>query len=398
MDQTLDNAPCGYVSFQDDGIIIDINNTLTQLLGYSRDDLVGKGVNMILTISSSIFYNTHLFPLIKLHGKAEEIFMSLLSEQGEHIPVLLNAQRRPEGGTVINECILFRVRERKKYEDEILAAKRQAEDALLRNESLINVTRQLESKSLQLDHKVSRLSALNQNLVEFNKIITHDFQESIRKVQLYASMIEKDHNVDLSRVVGASKRLRSLTDAMKMFVDLQEEPTYSSIDLKFLLSEVKSEVCAAMDFNDLEFELTNLPAIQGFLPQMKLMFYHLLENAIAFRKEDERLKVKVSAIPVQENIYRTTEDKYEYRDFVQITVRDNGQGFDPAYLEYVFGMLKKLNPQSKGLGMGLSYVKRVVDNHHGTITVNSQPGKGSTFVITLPSMPTQTIDMRRAAH
>src|SRR5688500_7047748 len=90
VDPLLDAAPCGFVSFGDDGAIALVNRTLLELLGYERDELLGRHVETILTIAGRIFYQTHLFPLLTLHGRAEEIFLLLRPKGGGEVGALVN--------------------------------------------------------------------------------------------------------------------------------------------------------------------------------------------------------------------------------------------------------------------------------------------------------------------
>ena len=88
VDSLLDTAPCGFVAFADDGTIRAANATLRELLGYGRDDLQGRRLDSILNLGSRIFYQTHFFPLVKLHGRAEEIFLLLRSKSGDDVATL----------------------------------------------------------------------------------------------------------------------------------------------------------------------------------------------------------------------------------------------------------------------------------------------------------------------
>ena len=129
LEDQLDTAPCGFLSFGDDGAVTEANTTLLRMLGYEREELVGEHVERILTVGSRIFYQTHWFPLLRLRGSAEEIFLTLLTRAGESIGMLVNALRRERGGEFSYDCILMRVRQRQKYEDELLRARRTAEEA-----------------------------------------------------------------------------------------------------------------------------------------------------------------------------------------------------------------------------------------------------------------------------
>src|ERR1043165_3019057 len=129
MDDLLNTAPCGFLSFADDGEILMINATLLDSLRYAEDELRGRHVESLLPVASRIFYQTHFFPLLKLHGKVEEIYLSLRAKSGEEVPVLINAVRRERGGVAANDCILVQIRQRNQYEDEILRATKVAEEA-----------------------------------------------------------------------------------------------------------------------------------------------------------------------------------------------------------------------------------------------------------------------------
>jgi sigma-B regulation protein RsbU (phosphoserine phosphatase) len=133
MHDLLQELPCIYFSSSSEGVITDVNVTLTRFLGYERDELVGQKLELIFTLSTRIFQQTHLNPLLKLNGTAEEIYITLQTKVGEELPMLVNA-RRIEGDGGLYHCIYagISVSKRKKFEDEIIAAKNQAEAAFKR--------------------------------------------------------------------------------------------------------------------------------------------------------------------------------------------------------------------------------------------------------------------------
>src|SRR5688500_7595232 len=96
--ELLDHAPCGFVSFGDDGEILVANHTLATMLGYEPDILVGRPVETLLTTPTRIFYQTHFFPMLRLHGRADEMFLTLRSQDGTPVHVLGNASRVERDG------------------------------------------------------------------------------------------------------------------------------------------------------------------------------------------------------------------------------------------------------------------------------------------------------------
>lgn len=132
MDSLLDTIPCGFVSFGDDGRILAANATLLRWLGYDGPDtLNGRHVETLLPVASRIFYQTHFFPLLKLTGQAEEVYLSLRTAEGGELPMLVNAVRHEQNGAWVNDCVFMVVHQRSRYEDEILQARRTAEEARL---------------------------------------------------------------------------------------------------------------------------------------------------------------------------------------------------------------------------------------------------------------------------
>ncbi|HEV2706698.1 MAG TPA: STAS domain-containing protein [Pyrinomonadaceae bacterium] len=137
MDELLNTAPCGFLSFADDGIITTVNATLLGWLAYDEAELVGRHVESVLPPGGRIFYQTHFFPLLKLHGRAEEIYLSLCAASGDLLPVFVNAARRERDGVPANDCVFVPMQQRRRFEDEILSAKKEAEEANRIKDALI---------------------------------------------------------------------------------------------------------------------------------------------------------------------------------------------------------------------------------------------------------------------
>src|SRR5687767_6341819 len=94
MDKLLDRAPCGFLTISDDASITIVNHTLLEWLNYTQDELQGQPIDYILPASSRIFYQTHIFPVLRIHGHIEEVYFPLLRRDGNTIPMLMNAARR----------------------------------------------------------------------------------------------------------------------------------------------------------------------------------------------------------------------------------------------------------------------------------------------------------------
>jgi sigma-B regulation protein RsbU (phosphoserine phosphatase) len=388
----LNIAPCGYLIIQDDGTIVYANHTLLDWIGYTSDELKGKNTEVIFTVATRIFYNTHLFPLIKLHGKAEEIFISLCTKSKKDIPVITNAERRTENGEHSIHCVFLPVHQRRKYEDEILKAKRDAEEALKENKHLEELRHSLENRTLELERQYQKQLSINENLLQFSKIISHDLQEPLHKISIFTDVVSIAHNSDpnprtasaIEKVKSATHRLKTLITGLEGYIAVDAEKAYSDVDLDGLFKVAAAKAKVYRNFDEVQITSENLPTIQGYKTQLELMLFHLIDNSIQFREPSRKLEITISGVALDENLYKITKEKYKFTEHIRLTYSDNGIGFDNKYKDYVFALLKKTDAKAEGLGLGLSLLKKIVDNHRGSVNVESEKGKGSVFTITLP--------------
>ena len=183
-------APCCFFVFDDNGIIKEANETLCTLTGYSRESLLNFSVEKIFTIPTRIFYQTHLFPLLKLQSYAEEIYLTLCTHKGDQLPILCHTTKmmNEQGSRYL--CVGIIVRNRKKYEDELISAKKMAEKALNENTELNKVKEELIHHTETLDRSLTMVNRQNQELMQFNRAVTHDLQEPLRKISLFLNMMQ----------------------------------------------------------------------------------------------------------------------------------------------------------------------------------------------------------------
>lgn len=117
---------------------------------------------------------------------------------------------------------------------------------------------------------------------------------------------------------------------------------------------------------------------------MIILFYELLSNSLKFRSADRPLKVSITSTILQHNQFKALQDRYLYNDHHKIVYSDNGIGFNEKYCDQIFQLFKKLDKDSKGMGVGLTLCKKIVANHKGKLTARSKKGEGCSFVIYLP--------------
>jgi signal transduction histidine kinase len=156
-------------------------------------------------------------------------------------------------------------------------------------------------------------------------------------------------------------------------VNLKEVLQYELQQLQAAYPHIKSAVV-----------FSALPTIKANKNQLQWMFHHLLKNAFDHGVTNNSLELNIQAVIVKENVFNSLEHKYKYVDYVKLSIKDYGPGFDARYSDYIFGVLKRLNLKADKLGFGLAFCKRIVENHFGNIKAEGQTGKGATFTITLP--------------
>jgi sigma-B regulation protein RsbU (phosphoserine phosphatase) len=388
IEEAFDKGPGGYFSFFDNGIISLVNETCCSLLGYDKQELAEKNVETIFTLPTRIFYQTHFFPLVKMQGYAEEIFLSLLTKDGVHLPVLLNAKRIETDKGACIACVFIVVTNRKKFEDELVAARKEAEAALRENTSLLEAKADLQRHTEKLDTQIHVVNQQNHELKQLNHVITHSLKEPVRKILLFADKLKEDllpglaHN-NLSRLTRATIQMRSIVLGLQQYVWLNDAPvSLQMLNLEEAVKKAEEKLREELKENELELQTGPLPAIEADAAQIELLLYHLLSNSVRFKK-GEKAVVTIKASIVQQNRFTNVEGKYQYGDFVKLEVIDEGTGFDPVHTISVFELFKKLQP-NEGIGLGLALCKKITENHFGQISAESSPGKGTIIIIILP--------------
>jgi phosphoserine phosphatase RsbU/P len=389
MQNHFDQAPCLYFSSADDGTLLEVNDRLCHVLQYHREELIGKKSELIFPVATRIFQQTHFFPLLKMQGHAEEIYITLKRKDGEQVPVLINAERRMEGDTAISMHAGIIVYNRKKFEEELIAARKSAEKALNENTDLIKTKQQLQNHTEELSRQVSLVARQNNELSQFSRVVTHDMEEPLRKMTLFCSVLpegyeEKEQKKLLERIKRVSEQMRTILSGLQQYVWLNEAPlTIEHIQFSQLLSFVAKKIEKEFPGTELLIETENPEDFEGDLEQVHLLFYHLLSNAVRFRKDDKAI-VSITCHKVQLNQLKNMEGRYKYVDHTRITITDKGIGFNPALKTQLFELFKRLHNES-GRGVGLAISKKITDNHLGSISIDSKVNEGTTVTIYLPA-------------
>ncbi|MFN2601503.1 MAG: ATP-binding protein [Gemmatimonadaceae bacterium] len=359
MDDLLDRAPCGFVSFGNDGTVLDINTTLLEILGKPRGDIIGKSFESLLTVSSRIFYQTHFFPLLRMKSRVEEIFLTMCtaSSPGD-VAMLANVSARGDADGVVYDCVLMPLRERRKWEDEILRAKRSAEEANRAKSGLISMM------SHDLRTPLGAISG-------YCDLLTMGIRGEMKEAQL----------ADVERIKKSSDYLLSLIDDVLSFARLNagqiDNLSIQSLSADFVLSRTEMLMGTKIEQAGLEYRRENCDTSVSLLAdpdRLQQILLNLLTNAVKFTPRGGRITVSCEVA--------------EGETYIHVT--DTGIGIAPDQLDRIFepfvqaaGTSSTARGPQKGFGLGLAISRELARRMNGDLTATSKLGTGSTFSLCL---------------
>jgi sigma-B regulation protein RsbU (phosphoserine phosphatase) len=358
--------------------------------------LLQQPLKSLFTVSTQIFFETHLYPLLKFNNSLEEIFVTLKKSSGKEVPIILSAKRIIEDGIAENIFSCLTVYNRKNYEEEIIRAKKEAEKALRENTTLSETQKQLQEHVQLLDEKMFLLQQYNDTLKEISYAVSHELQEPVRKLNLFTDMMlhHKTNNWlqnNEHKITGQIHKVKSILSGLQQYVWLDDNTDATTLtDLNEALKEAANKLTTENPEAVVAVQAQGLPKIMAHYVQFVLLFYQLLSNAFKFRHPHRAPEVTISATTINRNQFKLLQNHYSYRSYHKIDVGDNGTGFDPKYASYIFQLFKKLDAGGKGSGIGLTLCKKVILNHNGIITAAGTAEKGSLFTIYLPQEPAGT--------
>ena len=250
-----------------------------------------------------------------------------------------------------------------------------------------NITQRKEQETVlqklneELALRANELMDSNKELERFAYIVSHDLQEPLRMVTSFLQLIEKKygHQLDdkareyISYAVGGAKRMKDLILDMLEFSRVSSSIIkYEQVDLLKTVEEVKLNLLPHIQNDNATIIVGNLPKIKCIRSQMFQLMQNLIGNALKYKHRDREAIVEISSI--------------EHDTEWEIKISDNGIGIDAKYFEKIFVIFQRLHTKSdySGTGIGLAICKKIVDRHYGRIWVESELGKGSSFIFAIP--------------
>ena len=356
MDPLLDSAPFGFLVALDDGHVEAANRTLAAILDTTVEALVGGHLDNLLTAPSRIFYQSHFFPILKLQGQIDEVYVSMVAKGGAEVPVLLNARRRETPDGPRSDWAVVPMRTRSEYENEILKARKMAEEA----------------------------SAAKDRFLSF---VSHELRSPLSAISGWAMILGRDD-------VDAEKRKRGM-EAIERNVKLQVKLVNDLLDhARLATGKVHVELAhldaghvleAVLDGVEPTAQAKKVTVVREIASstlrvaadseRLQQVYWNLINNAVKFTPSGGRVTVALR---------RTN-------GFVELVVSDTGKGIAPDFLPYVFEPFRqeegRVARAEGGLGLGMSITRQIVELHGGSVFATSPGiGEGSTFTVRLPAL------------
>ena len=357
LDPLLDAAPAGFLVFDDAGVVRLANSTIAEMVGRTREAIEGEHIDQLLSAAGRIFYSTHLFPLLRLHGRADELYVPILRADGVELPVLASGRSRERGGEAAYDLVLVPMRQRHQLEDELVASRNAAQEGAAAKDRFLSIV------SHELRSPLTGITGYAELLLRERKgPLTPEqrqYVERIRDAAQYQVGLIEDI-LDFAALVGERRALQPM-----------------AMPVEDVLVRTESILAVRAGDEDRVIERTPKPAsgsVRADRRAMQQILLNLGMNAIKYSPPGTPIAIGVEA---KDGV-------------VRIRVRDRGAGIPADQVERIFQPFVQLEGgppagSKRGVGLGLAISRDLARAMRGDILVESTLGEGSTFTLELPA-------------
>ncbi|MGK2860910.1 MAG: PAS domain-containing sensor histidine kinase, partial [Chitinophagaceae bacterium] len=257
-----------------------------------------------------------------------------------------------------------------------------------------DITERKKSETL-LKNQNDQLEKMNKELESFAYVSSHDLQEPLRKIQTFASRITEKEENNLSdsgkdmfnRMQNAAKRMQTLIQDLLAYSRTNTtERKFEITDLNEIIAEVKEDLKEELQEKHAIIEANQLCDAKIIPFQFRQLLHNLIGNSLKFSNPNHPPLIQIKC-EIAKGMKLNNEKLSPQNKYCHITVSDNGIGFEEQYNERIFEVFQRLHGKNEynGTGIGLSIVKKIVENHHGIVTAKGKLNKGATFEIYIPA-------------
>jgi len=307
-------------------------------------------------------------------------------------------EKRATELVIANKELAFQNSEKEKRAAELIIANAELAFQNIEKEKraaeLIVANKELVFQNSEKEKRAAELLIVNKELKSFIFISSHDLQEPLRKIRIFSSRILDNEYLNLSESgMNYFNRLQKSSLYMQMLInDLLafsrttiSERIFESKDLNKMVAEVVFDFKDEIDLKSAEIKCINLSNAYVIPFQFKQLIHNIIGNALKFYRPNTKPIITISSTTFISN-KEVHKDLIPEKEYLHLSIHDNGIGFEPVYKTKIFEIFQRLNDKNlyKGTGIGLTIAKKIIENHNGMITATSELGQGATFDIYLP--------------
>ncbi|OYQ39596.1 sensor histidine kinase [Flavobacterium aurantiibacter] len=252
----------------------------------------------------------------------------------------------------------------------------------------------LAHRNQELADRNIELKNMNKELESFNYISSHDLQEPLRKIQTFLSRVVNQDSSEVTeqtkyyllRAQDAAKRMQDLIQDLLSYSRLNAEQFKAEkVDFFDLVARIQTQNQEEIESTGTTIVVSGTPEIEVIVKQFPQLLVNIFSNAMKYVAPHVKPFITVQNRVVTAKEVSAFGFSPQAAEYYQISVSDNGIGFNEAFKDKIFDLFQRLHPASaySGTGIGLAIVKKIVDNHNGFVTVSSSENQGSTFFVFL---------------
>lgn len=372
-----EHAPCGLLITQPNGTIERVNQTFCRWLGLEREAVLGRRFQDLLNMAGRVFLQTHWAPLLQTQGSIAEVKVEMIHADGRSIPLMLNAVRREYPTGVLHELAVFLAEERNKYERELLAARKMAEE-LLQHQMSVQSELTSARNRLRLAHAEAEIRAIFAE--QMVGIVSHDLRNPLAAIKMAAGLLERSLlEPRQQRFLG---QIHHSTDrAERMIVDLLDftqarvgqgiNLSMQSIDLHATVARGVEELRLTFTANTLIHRMEGEGACIADPDRLLQLVGNLVSNAVTYGTPDSEIVIT--------SVFEA--------NVIKVSVHNRGEPIPMEKVDSLYEPAVRLvsdSDETRTVGLGLFIVREIVRAHLGDISVRSSVEEGTTFTATLP--------------